>query len=137
MSADDEVRAIREKLYLLAHKPEPDPTASDLLEAELAKRAFVGRAPHKETDTSVSLGDMSKDPFSKTPSKRSPHPTSSTSAFVDLAGDSLFGRNRSTAHSAGTCVTCGKQARSFKDGASKHEYGISGMCQACQDDMFG
>jgi uncharacterized CHY-type Zn-finger protein len=28
-------------------------------------------------------------------------------------------------------------ATSFRDTLSRKEYGISGMCQACQDDIFG
>jgi len=40
---------------------------------------------------------------------------------------------------AGKCATCGKEikAKDFKDDLSKKEYGISGMCQKCQDDIFG
>lgn len=35
------------------------------------------------------------------------------------------------------CVTCRKPVRGFKDACSKREFKISGMCQACQDDVFG
>ena len=40
---------------------------------------------------------------------------------------------------AGLCVTCGAQIDmdSFRDELSIREYHISGMCQDCQDDVFG
>jgi hypothetical protein len=39
----------------------------------------------------------------------------------------------------GFCATCGKDTKftKFKDEASKDEYKISGMCQKCQDLVFG
>jgi hypothetical protein len=38
---------------------------------------------------------------------------------------------------AGFCPTCGKDIGKFRDALSKREYEISGMCQLCQDDVFG
>ena len=37
------------------------------------------------------------------------------------------------------CATCGCAINmsSFRDQLSIKEYGISGMCQKCQDDIFG
>jgi len=35
------------------------------------------------------------------------------------------------------CALCGEDAGTFRDSLSKIEYGISGMCQSCQDDVFG
>lgn len=35
------------------------------------------------------------------------------------------------------CPFCGKPATEFKDALSKKESEISGLCQSCQDDMFG
>jgi len=37
---------------------------------------------------------------------------------------------------AGKCVTCGGDASAFTDALSRKEYGISGMCQTCQDKTF-
>ena len=39
----------------------------------------------------------------------------------------------------GVCVTCPNSIEEddFRDDLSKKEYGISGMCQECQDDIFG
>jgi hypothetical protein len=34
------------------------------------------------------------------------------------------------------CALCGQNAWEFKDELSKKEYGISGMCQKCQDKVF-
>jgi hypothetical protein len=38
----------------------------------------------------------------------------------------------------GNCPLCGDaiHPNMFKDELSKREYGISGLCQKCQDDMF-
>lgn len=35
------------------------------------------------------------------------------------------------------CPTCGMPVGGFRDELSRKEYGISGMCQACQDSVFG
>ena len=39
----------------------------------------------------------------------------------------------------GVCVTCPNsiEEKYFRDDLSKKEYGISGMCQDCQDSVFG
>ena len=38
---------------------------------------------------------------------------------------------------AGKCPTCGEPANSFRDEISHKEFMISGMCQECQDSIFG
>lgn len=38
---------------------------------------------------------------------------------------------------SGTCTSCRGPAKSFKDSLSLHEHGISGLCQKCQDEVFG
>lgn len=37
------------------------------------------------------------------------------------------------------CPFCGATIREedFRDGESKREYSVSGLCQTCQDDVFG
>lgn len=37
----------------------------------------------------------------------------------------------------GACATCGGEVGKFKNAASEKEYGVSGMCQKCQDKIFG
>ena len=37
----------------------------------------------------------------------------------------------------GLCPTCGQKPGAFRDESGKKEYGISGMCQSCQDTVFG
>ena len=37
----------------------------------------------------------------------------------------------------GLCTTCGKLVQDFRDLVSHKEYQISGMCQECQDSVFG
>jgi predicted RNA-binding Zn-ribbon protein involved in translation (DUF1610 family) len=41
---------------------------------------------------------------------------------------------------AGKCPTCGKSINrdtEFRDALSRKEFGVSGMCQSCQDSVFG
>jgi hypothetical protein len=38
---------------------------------------------------------------------------------------------------ANKCPTCGKEIGEFRNEMSKREYNISGMCQKCQDSVFG
>ncbi len=49
--------------------------------------------------------------------------------------------NRPEAIRLGFCslppLGCGQPVTVFRDAASRAEYGISGMCQECQDKMFG
>jgi len=48
---------------------------------------------------------------------------------------------RTTAITTDTCVRqpygCGKPALAFRDSLSRDEYRISGLCQDCQDLVFG
>ena len=37
---------------------------------------------------------------------------------------------------AGLCPTCDEEVGPFRDDLSRKEYGISGMCQDCQDMHF-
>ena len=48
----------------------------------------------------------------------------------------LFGRGRKVAMDNQMCVICGGDANHFEDELSRREYGISGMCQGCQDGVF-
>jgi hypothetical protein len=38
---------------------------------------------------------------------------------------------------SGICPTCGEGVGKFRDHLSEKEYKISGMCQNCQDKIFG
>ena len=49
----------------------------------------------------------------------------------------LTGVSRKGAVAEASCVTCKGEASSFRDALSKKEYTISGMCQPCQDEVFG
>ncbi len=44
---------------------------------------------------------------------------------------------RSTAIVNDECSSCKKPATEFKDALSRKEYTISGLCQVCQDKVFG
>ena len=48
----------------------------------------------------------------------------------------IFGRSRKVAMDNQLCVMCGGDANYFADELSRKEYGISGMCQTCQDKTF-
>ena len=54
------------------------------------------------------------------------------SLLTELTGVSRVG----AVHEA-SCVTCGGEARIFRDDLSRKEYTISAMCQDCQDKVFG
>ena len=53
---------------------------------------------------------------------------------------SVFGVDRVQTITEAFCVSCDSEnnnAVSFRDDLSRKEYAISGMCQSCQDDVFG
>ena len=45
--------------------------------------------------------------------------------------------NRSSAIEEARCTGCGGPATEFKNAISHKEYTISGLCQNCQDAIFG
>jgi hypothetical protein len=57
---------------------------------------------------------------------------------VTKPGIAMF-PNNVRAIEADKCPTCGKVIKEsdFRHGLSKTEYSISGMCQECQDKVFG
>lgn len=61
------------------------------------------------------------------------------SAGVEAAISAFAGKDRLNTIHWGKCMTCsasGLTRKSFVDDLSWREYGISGMCQACQDEVF-
>ena len=56
---------------------------------------------------------------------------------LDDLGKKLFGRSRTGSIKTDTCISCGEPAKEFKNLISAKEYTISGLCQKCQDGMFG
>ena len=48
----------------------------------------------------------------------------------------IIGTPRSVAFRDQLCVICSGDASTFKNEVSKREYGLSGMCQPCQDKIF-
>lgn len=61
--------------------------------------------------------------------------TKEMEAALNAMAMKMFGRQRID----GKCVTCGKSVdiADFRDTLSVKEYGISRMCQKCQDSVFG
>jgi hypothetical protein len=68
-----------------------------------------------------------------TSSRKSPQMEESINNFTR----SLFGRTRTDTIHSNVCVVCNRDASKFKDALSEKEYTISGMCQVCQDKIFG
>ena len=54
--------------------------------------------------------------------------------FTQLAARLIGGSN---ALNAGKCPTCSGDIGEFRNAVSRKEFTISGMCQACQDSVFG
>jgi len=50
---------------------------------------------------------------------------------------SVFGVDRVGSITDDKCVSCKEDATKFTDALSRKEYGISGLCQSCQDQIFG
>lgn len=67
---------------------------------------------------------------------RSTKPPAITRA-INVLAKNLFNRETTTAIAADVCVACGKVATEFKDERSRREFEISGLCQVCQDNVFG
>jgi hypothetical protein len=49
----------------------------------------------------------------------------------------LFGVSRKESIYANKCLSCKEDATEFKDNVSRKEFTISGLCQPCQDSVFG
>ena len=65
------------------------------------------------------------------PTKKSPE----IESLIDSITPNLLGRKGSI--ESNMCATCLKPITKFKDKLSEKEYTISGMCQTCQDSIFG
>lgn len=57
--------------------------------------------------------------------------------FVDGLANEFFGRTQEESLEKNICVMCGNVVENFRDSLSLKEYSISGMCQQCQDKIFG
>ena len=66
-------------------------------------------------------------------------PTPSTKhASIDAIITAVMGKSRIETIEQGGCMTCDAQPPVvLRDALSEREYTISGMCQACQDSVFG
>ena len=56
--------------------------------------------------------------------------------FQNELTKNMFGKSKDDCMSEKICVFCHKSITSFKDELSLKEFGISGMCQKCQDEIF-
>ena len=59
---------------------------------------------------------------------------------VELELAKIFGKSRPSTILAGSCMTCDTTdivEADFKDDISIKEYAISGLCQKCQDEIYG
>ncbi len=69
------------------------------------------------------------------------HTPTEKNPVLDAVTSELMGKDRRTTIGNGGCMTCDKAynltAEDFRDALSIREYQISGMCQECQDSVFG
>ena len=58
---------------------------------------------------------------------------------IDELFKTLYGVDRKTSIVERTCVSCGAEVaeEGFRDEVSLREFHISGLCQVCQDKVFG
>lgn len=60
---------------------------------------------------------------------------------MERALEQVFGFDRRTAIILDLCqpapIGCGGEATTFRDELSRREFRISGLCQKCQDSVFG
>lgn len=63
-------------------------------------------------------------------------PTQKSSEIENLLTQ-IAGISRQDAMKQKICTMCKKPAIEFKDFLSEKEYRISGLCQQCQDEIFG
>tara|TARA_R100001086_G_C11773367_1_gene241518 strand:- start:501 stop:713 length:213 start_codon:yes stop_codon:yes gene_type:complete len=56
---------------------------------------------------------------------------------LDKMLTNVFGIDRKGSITNNTCVSCKGEALVFTDDISQKEYTISGLCQSCQDQVFG
>ena len=59
------------------------------------------------------------------------------SPSLDQFLNEVFNIDRKTFITDDVCVSCKTPAFYFRDDLSKKEFSISGLCQICQDDVFG
>jgi hypothetical protein len=57
--------------------------------------------------------------------------------ILDEVSNKMYGRKRTGSIKGNICITCGDNVDGFRDRLSEKEYTISGMCQKCQDSVFG
>ena len=67
------------------------------------------------------------------PSKKS----EKVNEMLDRMSAREFGHFRSSSIRRDACTCCGGPAHEFRDALSRKEFSISGMCQKCQDSVFG
>lgn len=63
-------------------------------------------------------------------------PTDKAPEIDDFLKNSL-GFDRKGSIQSDKCVSCKGDAKEFRNDISRNEYRISGMCQECQDSVFG
>lgn len=62
---------------------------------------------------------------------------SNKSPDIEAFLSAITGRDRREQITNNKCMTCGGDAHTFRNDLSRREFSISGMCQACQDSVFG
>ena len=63
--------------------------------------------------------------------------TKQMQGFADSLAENISGQTLTKSQSKVVCAFCLQPAVNFKDALSAKEYTISGLCQTCQDEVFG
>lgn len=50
---------------------------------------------------------------------------------------SFYNKSRRDTIEGDMCISCNQEAIEFEDALSRKEYSISGLCQLCQNSVFG
>lgn len=56
---------------------------------------------------------------------------------MEASLEKIFGKNRVATIEGNHCMCCNGPAEDFRDALSAKEYSISGLCQKCQDSIWG
>lgn len=102
------------------------------------KKRFAGETSREDN---LFVRKWSRPAIIKTMNERS-NPmerTKELQSFLDNFAKKTFGRSQTETKEKKVCVFCGKEIKmeDFRDQLSIKEYGISGICMKCQDDIFG
>jgi len=111
--------SLGEKVYIRTNGPVPDDELNDT-----TTRIRIIRDEDENGDGQ---------PEASSATRRTPE----LQLLVDRLANRMAGRTATEAIAANAWCACGRPAATFRDAISGKEYLISGLCQKCQDKVFG